>query len=142
MDSSLTALNERLNTTFARFVQVAKQLDPALHYQIGSGGEWTPKDVVAHLIGWDKALLTFIMDPEKFVPPNDIDEFNAHSVNTREKDKWPQVMVELEATFLNLSQAIMTVTPQMRIYARVKSWLLGRIEDYELHTSQIQYWLV
>lgn len=35
------------------FVQIANQLDPQKRNQPGVCGEWSPKDVVAHLVGWD-----------------------------------------------------------------------------------------
>ena len=32
-------------------------------------------------------------------------------------------------------------TPDMRVYGRVTGWLGGRIEDYRLHTGQLEAWV-
>ena len=79
----MNTLTERLaNLTRAQsdFVQTGNQLDPQKRDQPGVCGEWSPKDMVAHLVGWDKSLLEFITDIDNFSPPHDIDQFNQHSV--------------------------------------------------------------
>ena len=141
MDANLYELHEKLDFAYINFVQVAHQLDPIKRYQAGVCGEWSPKDVVSHLIGWDKSLKGFIVDIENFDPPYDIHKFNMVSVKSREHLSWDEVMDELETNIQELAQAIATVEPQMKIYDRVQEWLLGRTKDYELHKNQLEDWL-
>ena len=141
MDITLNELKVQFGLAHTDFIQVANQLDPKQHNQPGVCGEWSPKDVVAHLVGWDKSLKVFIVDIANFDPPYDVDSFNNLSVKSRKQMSWDEVIEELESNFLDLEQAIVTIEPYMQIYNRVKSWLAGRIEDYMLHRSQIEDWL-
>ncbi|VAW31927.1 hypothetical protein MNBD_CHLOROFLEXI01-3654 [hydrothermal vent metagenome] len=141
METNINKLKIDLKFAHANFVQVANQLDPNKRCQAGVCGEWSPKDVVSHLVGWDKSLKAFIEDVENFDPPYDADDFNRLSVKSRKHLSWNAVMNELKTNFLDLEQAITTVTPRMKIYNRVMGWLSGRIEDYDLHKSQLEDWL-
>lgn len=138
MITKLNELKEKLEFSHTNFVQVANQLDPKKHNQAGVCGEWSPRDVVSHLVGWDKSLKEFILDIDNFDPPYDVHRFNSLSVESRKHMSWNEVMNELNTNFSDLGRAIATVEPQMKIYNRVTSWLSGRIEDYELHKSQLE----
>ena len=123
------------------FVQIANQLDPQKRNQPGVCGEWSPKDMVAHLVGWDQSLLTFITDNDKFIPPNDVEQFNQQSVQSRKHLSWPDIMQEMEVNFRDLQQGVIVVSPEMKIFDRVSSWLAGRTEDYVLHRSHLAAWV-
>ncbi len=139
--NTLTARLADLNRAQSDFVQTANQLEPQKRDQPGVCGEWSPKDVVAHLVGWDQALLVFITDPDHFSPPDDIDLFNQQSVQLREHFGWSEVIQEMDLNFRNLQQAVVTVHPEMKIYERATSWLAGRAEDYTLHQIQLAAWV-
>ncbi|MEZ4714043.1 MAG: hypothetical protein R3A44_43065 [Caldilineaceae bacterium] len=141
MDAQIGELQQRLQTAHTRFVQVAEQLDPVRHIQPGVCGAWSPKDVAAHLVGWDASLKQLIVDIENFEPPYDVHAFNQRSVEARADRTWAVVMAELTTNFDELSEALAIVAPEMKIYARVTGWLAGRIADYELHTEQLESWL-
>lgn len=137
-------LPERLVTltqAHSNFIQICQQLDPQKYNQPGVCGTWSPKDTVAHLIGWDKSLLQFITDIDNFIPPYDPDLFNEQSVQQRKQLSWADVMQEMEINFPELQQAIQTVTPEMKIYERVFNWIAGRTEDYVLHSGQLAAWV-
>lgn len=138
------ALEERLiklTQTQTKFVDVANQLSQAQQTKVGVCGSWSPKDVVAHLVGWDASLKQLIVDIENFVPPYDVHQFNEQSVAVRQALSWQDVLTELQTNFAELQTAVPTVTQEMKIYGRVKDWLSGRIADYELHTGQFEAWL-
>jgi len=130
-----------LSGAYTKFCQAANQLTPQQHNQPGVCGDWSPKEVVAHLVGWDELFHDFIVDPDEFDPPIDVNQFNTHSVATLQELPWAGVMRELEVSFRGLEQALSTVQPDMKMYPRVMMWMQGRIEDYELHTGQIAAWL-
>ena len=102
-----------------------------------------PKDVIAHLVGWDKSLQAFIADSDGFNPEPlyDTNMFNAKSVSERKHQSWEETLDELESSYVDLQKAIATVTAEMKIYDRVRGWLKGRREDYEFHTTQMAEWI-
>jgi hypothetical protein len=141
MDAELEKLQTELSTVYARFFQVATALEPAKHNQPGVCGDWSPKEVVAHLTGWDKSVQEFIADPDGFDPPYDVDTFNAKSVSERQHLSWDESIDELQAGFRGLQKVVSTVTADMRIYNRISEWLKLRREDYDLHAGQLQDWI-
>ena len=142
MDKNINQLFTKLTSAHTNFIQVANQLDLNKRYQAGVCGEWSPKDVVSHLVGWDQSLKELIVAPDDFDPPYAVDNFNARSVALRKHLDWGEVIYEMEANFQDLRQALATVKPEMQIYRRVINWLPGRRADYEVHTSQLEAWLV
>ncbi|MCB9077610.1 MAG: maleylpyruvate isomerase N-terminal domain-containing protein [Anaerolineaceae bacterium] len=141
MDENINRLFTELTAAYANFIQVANQLDGNKRYQAGVCGEWSPKDVISHLVGWDQSLKALIVAPDEFEPPYEVDNFNARSVASRKDLDWAAVIDEMETNFEELRQALALVKPEMPIYRRVISWLPGRREDYELHTRQLEAWL-
>ncbi len=143
MNSELSSLKIDLSLAYSRFTQLAEMLYPDKQIQSGVSGKWSAKDVISHLVGWDKSLCDFITNPDNFNPEPlyDIHAFNAKSVSDRHAQTWEMTMAELQRTFSNLEKAIVSVTPDMKIYARVMSWLSGRIDDYRFHSIQLEEWM-
>jgi len=143
MDIELEGLQTRLSVAYTNFFRVIKQLEPNKRSQPGVSGDWSPKDVISHLIGWDKSLQEFIADPDGFIPGPlyDTNTFNAKSVSERQHQSWEETIDELQSSYINLQKAITTVTAEMKIYGRVSEWLKGRREDYKFHTSQMEEWI-
>ena len=139
--SSLEKLQAEFSTAYAHFFQVATALEPARRNQPGVCGDWSPKEIISHLTGWDKSMQAFVLDPDVFDPPDDIDAFNAKSVSERQHLSWDESIAELQAGFRGLQEAISTVTSDMRIYTRVSGWLKGRREDYDFHAGQLRAWI-
>lgn len=143
MDTDLKELQMELSIAYANFLQVIKHLEPEKRCQTGVSGHWTPKDVISHLIGWDKSLQEFITDPDEFDPEPlyDINTFNAKSVSERQHQSWEETIDELQSGYADLEKAITTVTAEIQIYDRVRGWVKGRKEDYEFHTRQVEEWI-
>lgn len=137
-----------LNTAHQDFMQVATQLPSTLREEKGvCGDEWSPKDVVAHLIGWDQAAVYFlglfsIGLGDTFNPAIDGDKFNANSVHMRESLSWDEVIVELSTTYDDL-QHIITIlaTHHLKSDGGYGHALIGRKDDYLFHTQQLRVWL-
>jgi uncharacterized protein DUF1706 len=143
MDTDLEGLQTELSIAYTNFFQVLKQLEPGKRSESGVSGHWSPKDVLSHLIGWDKSVQEFIADPNGFNPNPlyDTNTFNAKSVLERQHQSWEETIDELQSSYVDLQKAITTVTAEMKIYDRVSEWLNGRREDYEFHTSQMKEWI-
>jgi len=139
----LEVLKGDLSASHARFLTVASQLESSVRDRSGVCGEWSPKDVVAHLAGWDSALREFVLDPEGFDPSPlyDVDLFNAASVADRRGQPWEETLANLEEGMAQLAHGLLSVTQENRIYGRVCSWLSGRQKDYVHHTNQLETWI-
>ncbi len=122
MDTELQKLQTELAAAYTRFFQIAARLEPEQRDRAGVCGEWSPKDVIAHLIGWDKALQTFITNSDGFKPAPlyDVNTFNAKSVAERRHLTWKEIIDALESSHTGLQQALTTVTPEIKIYNRVR----------------------
>ena len=144
MDRDLDEVRTEFSLAYTNFFRVIQQLEPDKRCQSGVSGHWSPKDVISHLIGWDKSLQEFIADPDRFNPDPlyDTNTFNAKSVSERQHQSWEETIHELQRSYMELQKAITTVTAEMKIYDRVSEWLKGRREDYEFHTSQMEEWIM
>ena len=142
MDTNLDALQMELSVAYTNFVRSIGTLEPDKRGLAGVSGHWSAKDVVAHLVGWDEALQTFIADPEAFdpAPLYDTNAFNAKSVSDRRYQSWEQTVGELKSGYSRLENIITTVHAEMVIYDRVCEWLQGRRTDYTFHTNQLDEW--
>lgn len=139
----LEQLQSELVTAYKNYLQAIQALAPDKQLQPGVSGAWTAKDVVAHLIGWDKALHEFISDPENFNPEPlyDVHTFNTTSVAKRQAQSWTEMVAELQNNFTQLQQAFITVPGEGRVYDRVCDWSKGRTADYKFHLEQLNEWL-
>jgi hypothetical protein len=128
----------------ATFQHVAAALPPDCRDKAGVCGQWTPKQVAAHLAGWEReaarALHALLTDaPEDLV--SDIDLFNRASVDARMHLSWEGTCWELRTAHETLQHAIAALIQAQRYAVGYLSWMDGRIADYAVHTAQIRAWL-
>jgi hypothetical protein len=138
------SVQTNLAQAHATFQQVAAALPPDCRDQAGVCGQWTPKQVAAHLAGWEReaarALHALLAGaPEDLV--SDIDRFNRASVDARTHLSWEGTCWELHAAHETLQQAIDALIQARRYAAGYLSWMDGRIADYAVHTAQLSAWL-
>jgi hypothetical protein len=133
-----------LTQAHAMFQQVAAALPAERHDQAGVCGHWTPRQVAAHLAGWDReaarALLALLAGaPEELVA--DIDSFNHASVEARAHLSWDGTCWELRAAHESLQRAIDAVLQAQSPASGYLLWMDGRIRDYNVHTAQLRLWI-
>ncbi len=142
MTDDWTALQERLAAAFASFLETCGRLDPGL-YETGTvGGQWSLRDVVAHLTGWDheatERFWRFLAGPTDDISYNN-DEFNARSVAARQHFTYQQAVKELRSVHRGLEEAIAAVQPEdLEAEGRFAEWLAALSKHYEEHTAQLQ----
>lgn len=149
MSETWTALAENLLAAHHYFLEVAAKLDDSLRDKSGVCGAWSPREVVAHLVGWDaEAVRGFGLaasgQVETFVSvANDaIHDFNAESVASRRELSWEEVIEALKSAQQDLQGLIKDVDAQGYDAAGgFGMWLVGRRDDYVLHTGQLLKWL-
>jgi hypothetical protein len=128
----------------ATFQQLAAALPPQRRDQAGVCGQWTPKQVAAHLAGWDReaarALQTFLAGaPEDLV--TDSDAFNRASVDARAHLSWASTCMELRLAHESLQRAIEEIIHAQAHAPGYLAWMDGRIADYVAHTAQLRAWV-
>lgn len=128
----------------ATFQQVAAALPPQYRDQAGVCGQWTPKQVAAHLAGWDReaarALQAFLIGaPEELV--TDIDAFNRASVDARAHLSWDGTCIEVRLAYESLQHAIEKLIQAQAHAPGYLLWMEGRIADYVVHTAQLRAWV-
>lgn len=143
METNLERSQEAFAQAYSDFIQQVKRLTPNQRTTSGVCGDWSPKQVADHLIGWDTALLGLILEPEGFdpTPLYQVNDFNAKSVVSRQHQSWEISINELQENYTNLQSALSTVSESNPIYQHVLPWLGGRIEDYQHHTGQLEAWM-
>jgi hypothetical protein len=107
-------------------------------------GQWTPKQVAAHLAGWDReaarALQAFLAGaPENLV--TDIDAFNRASVDARAHLSWGSTCMELRLAYESLQRAIEEIIHAQAHAPGYLAWMDGRIADYVAHMAQLRVWV-
>ena len=143
MDSRLEERQLELSAACSAFCQLLDRIDSKKYDQPGVCGVWSPKDVVSHLIGWDKSVEEFIANPESFDPAPllDFESFNAQSVSERQYQSWEETLDELQCGHTRLQESIATVSAESKIFERLCEWLAGRKNDYDHHTVQLRGWI-
>ena len=53
-------LADELEVAQQHFMEIAAQLALVVREKRGVCGEWSPKDVMAHLVGWDREAVYFL----------------------------------------------------------------------------------
>lgn len=129
------------------FMKIAAQLTPDIREKKGVCGEWSAKDVMAHLVGWDTEAVYFLGlfangSGDTYDSSFDVDAFNARSVKTREHLSWDELIHELTSVQAELQQIIKVLqTKNLDSSGGYGNSLTGRKEDYLLHAGQLAAWL-
>ena len=120
--------------------------------------EWAPRDVVAHLIGWNRYTKTGCeqirqgMTPFYFVDPgDDFSQVNATSVQTYASPEKHTLIDELTASFQELLHFLSTVPPEewetdygVRYQGKpvtIANTVSALSSDYLEHTKDIETWM-
>ena len=135
----------RLEEAYGAFAAVCARLSDDQSEHGGVCGAWSPRQVAAHLAGWDEEATcrfgALQIDPTTSVT-YDVDACNSRWVAARAQLTWAETLAELAAANRLLLAAVDDVPEGL--YASVSDfgdWLAGRAGDYALHTNQIQVWL-
>jgi hypothetical protein len=120
---------------------------------------WTPRDVVAHLIGWNSLMIEACLSilagkpPAYYVDkPNDYSTINAGFTRKYSSRSKQELLAELkssleklEAFVLALPEAELAADHGVRHYsgspATVNRIIASLAGDYQVHTQEIRAWL-
>ncbi len=104
-------------------------------------GEWTLKDVMAHIIGWDREAVSrfeqFLLGAAEDLS-YDIDSFNQRWVNEFNSFSRDQVLEELRSGQEQLQQLCSDIDREHILRdARYCEWLEALRDHYRHHTGQL-----
>jgi len=135
-------LCEDLFSVEEEFNAVVNNIKPGFQKQKVPGRNWSSKDILAHIIGWENEVIKqfkeFIVNPD--VDDNyDIDSFNENSVSSRKSKTWKEIIEELELSQKELSTFISTLSHKdIDTEYRFSEWMEVLISHYKHHISQLQ----
>jgi hypothetical protein len=145
-----------LNQNFQSFTKVIDALSDEQFLTVMDG--WSPRDVVAHLIGWnglmiDSALEILAGNPPSYYQdaPNDYSNINAEFMNKYSSRSKREMLADLQSTMKKLESFIESLSAGEftashgvthhsggpASVARIVSSLAG---DYEYHIRQVEGW--
>jgi len=142
MEKNWTALQEQFAAAFQGFIDTCTQLDPALREQKTLDGQWSPKDVVAHMIGWEREATErfwhFLAGPTENLTYNN-DAFNSQSVASRQHLTWDQALSELKAARQSFQKPIAAITADdLTRESRFFEWLESITKHYSDHIAHLK----
>jgi uncharacterized damage-inducible protein DinB len=142
MSEDWEKLQKRLAAAYNDFLAICDQLDPGLYETDTVDGQWSLRDVVAHLTGWDheatERFWRFLAGPTEDTTYNN-DEFNTRSVAARQHFSYSQAVKELRSVHHGLEEAIAAVQPEdLETESRFGAWLEALSTHYEEHSAQLK----
>ncbi len=144
MADSWDDLRERFAIVSADFLALASRVQADRADEPGVCGEWSAKQMVAHMAAWDWEGERYFRELHagSTGQRHDIEAFNAAAVEERRDQSWDETLDELRranmtfaASLANVSTADRAATP------RYASWLTAVAGHYGEHTEQLRTWL-
>lgn len=145
MPSNWAALVSELRELQRELLEIAKSLEEFQREQSGVCGTWSPKEVLAHLTGWDDEVTRqyrlFLDGLEKAIE-HDIEKFNKRSVSQRSHQSWEETLVELRDAQNEFIEVAHTIPPsELSENREYRDWMEVQIEHYQHHIQQLNQWV-
>jgi len=138
MDDALLAQIEADHADLARLLGRLSDDEAARPHRLG---DWSAKDILAHLIGWEAKgieALTAIADERTPEKAPETDPFNAASVQDRHGASWAELRAEFDRTNCTLLDAARALPEAAWQRRRTTFWLRGvTIDHYQEHRTHV-----
>lgn len=143
MSTSWNKLIHQLEELQIKFNKAVQALDASQVEKPGVCGHWSPKQLVAHMTGWEiETILQFqrIQNGLEAIE-HDIDAFNEKSVDQRSHLTWNETLTEL-ITVQNRLNEVIRSTPKDDHSKNIeyRELMDVQIEHYIHHTKQLESW--
>ncbi len=154
-----TTLLDKIRTEYAVFERLLAPLDEKQMTTAGINGEWSIKDVLAHITAWQQRLFDLLQaaihgkEPAISASLNDekIDRLNEQFYEKNKSRSLAQVLADFQATYLQVIEMVQTMTNEDLTDPTRFAWMNGRpiwslvagdtYEHYQEHAGPIQEWL-
>jgi hypothetical protein len=143
-------LRTRLDGAWAALKASYAGLPDARLTQSGVAGEWSVKDVLAHVTTWEEEALTYLPviltggRPPRYSTYGGLDTFNARTAQQKRSLALAEVQAQLEETHLRLLAYLQGV-PEEQIARETRFRHRLRLDTYShytLHAVMIREWRV
>lgn len=141
-------LLDRLENAWAALQDAYTGLSDARMMAPGVAGDWTVKDVLAHVTTWEEEALKYLPliieggRPPRYASYGGLDAFNARMAEAKRGMSLAEVLVRMESTHSQLVAYLETVPDeQFASETRFRHRLrLDTYSHYPLHTRMIREW--
>ncbi|MDR8392601.1 DinB family protein [Aliifodinibius sp. S!AR15-10] len=145
MSTTWKSLITELRNLQFEFIEVAQQLEQSKREKPGVCGSWSPKQVIAHITGWDKEVIRqfeLFRDGLEKAIEHDIDEFNKNSVEDRNHLSWDETITELQQAHKLFYEMAKSISSGERSKNEdYREWIEVQIDHYKHHTEQLEQWV-
>lgn len=155
---SKQALLENLQLENERWQALLEQIDPQLMEKPGLAGNWSVKDLIAHLTGWRRRTVLRLQaalsgEPEAAPPwPDDLqstDAINAWIYETNRNRSLKEVLIDSATTFQQLLNAISALPEAELMDPQRFAWTEGELLSaeglfshfHDEHEADLRAWL-
>ena len=133
---------EILGAFSTQFLAEVKKMESNLADKEIDPGKWTFKEMVAHIVGWEKEVavrfIEFIRGSTEDVN-YDINSFNKNSVDSRQLQTWQETVYELQEAQTDLQEIISKIgEDDLRVEKRFQLWVNVLIRHYKQHLKQLK----
>lgn len=149
-------LIQQIETEWANLQSALDGLTEEQMHQPGVVGEWTIKDVLAHITAWQTRLITALFKAEKGFTPDTIesgqtvDQLNEKFYREMKDRSFEQVWDDLDASYYQLLTRLQGWKEKELFDAQRFKWMKGEpferyiagdsYEHYAEHAAQIREW--
>lgn len=138
---TLTQQVEQLQAAYADFLTMTRAYPETLRTTHGACGEWSAKEVIAHLNGWFAEALRRYRAFGRGSGEMDynIDAFNKVSVWQRRSLTYDEVVAELENRVQEFIETVQQLTPeQIERDERYAKWVNILLHEAQTHGAQLK----
>lgn len=152
-----TELIQRIETDWARLQAALDGLSEEQLHTPGVVGDWSIKDVLAHITAWQTRLITAMFKVEKGFKPDTlgggaaaVDQLNEKFYREMKDRPFEQVWDDLDASYQQLLRRLENWSDKDLFDAKRFKWMQGEpferyiagdsYEHYAEHAAQIEAW--
>ena len=140
-DEWLKALDQ-LAAVSKDFLGTVQNLDSRLSSRKGICGNWSAKEVVAHIVGWEVEVADSFRAFRAGRAPDldyDVNAFNRRSVDARKTSSWEAVLAELRSAQRSLAKTTKALSEkEIEMEPRFLTWANVLVRHYKHHKAQIE----
>lgn len=135
---------QEFEQSYTKLISLAEQYPESLQTESGVCGEWSAREVLAHINGW-------LVEAQRRYPryakgtgkvEYNIDAFNHVSVWLRNNKDFTQILEELLRLSNKMAMMAHEIAPEyLERDDRYEKWLAIFLEEYEVHGTQLRNFL-
>jgi hypothetical protein len=151
-------LLDEMNTGYAAFENMLAPLDEKEMNTSGVNGDWSIKDILAHLAAWQRYLVIRLQAAARneepavhgLVDDEDTDKMNAHFYEENKSRPLAEVLADFHTTYRQVVEAVQALSNEDLFEPQRFSWMKGNAlwelvpgntyEHYQEHIGSIQEW--